>query len=1268
MADILYQHPEATTDANASVKLPIQAMAFSRESGKFIYKKTDGGIEEIPSLSFLGGDFSEQDPANLIQTNFSGIADRVTDALNELYGMIGTPGSDNLDLPWLGEITDLTTASTEEGWGYFTANVPTGTPFSGSDTVLYQCIGHGFGGSNAAFNHQILTNTQTGKIYVRGVLNVNGNITSNGWVLVNPDSVFTVSDTATIDMVLTGLDISANVKDLSITTAKLADDSVTSAKIVNGTITGSDIATETITSSNILDGTIVNADINTSAGIATSKLASQAATSVLGRSANSTGTPAAIAATADGQVLKRSSSSLVFAQIVDADIANGTISVGKIATSSLNTANGLAKLDASGFVPSSILPSYVDDVIEASSFATLPVTGETGKIYVTLDTNESWRWGGSAYIKIADDTASGVAGGDLTGSYPNPSIAASAVTTSKLANEAVSLAKLGPNSVDRSKLHGTIYKEIFLTTSSSLANSGIIEVCSLETFQYVFSLRVVLGRSGGYGNERVFDIAFTNKSSNAGDVTSGDLTYTTPDIEEEWELVMLSGSVGSRIALKRTYGSDTHVFDANVNGFIFGFAESSDGGATQTLLFGSAYGTESLPVGATTTKINGNQLRVMNKIRLENFSSKDGWGAKVGGSKGLIIPSYESGKALAGEGITYWGGIASVTYPFSSVVVGSVEASWYDGANTAYVSKSSQTVSFTASDFDATTPFCQVYIDVVSNAFGKKKGALTDVERLTKFPLFIAYSNNLSTVSGLSYNTMFAQSAKSVLREMFNAIGNPKQGLAVNWTGTTRGLKVDAGAVFAMGASPSTLEKPNTYPLSANVSASWFEATKNGLVTPANSVSSVNVTQWDNNGTLTNIQNNKFVNHRLFMQIDEAEASKCVYFLQLGQAEYANLSDAEKAAKTEKFTRNEATSRMVLLAVISVKQGSSDLSSANCTITSSDIWGGIGGLGGSSSSTSFPDNFFVVKNAAELKAAFGATPVGSVGIVILCTQSILVNTNDTIPTLAQNFIVMGSPIQYAVTSYAFTGSVTSIKYYNDVQLDNASAQTNMFGSTGSTHYFRNLYKTGAGACTFTAGSSMRYEKLGQGSISGAYQAQLTWDNTFVPTPITQLVRNIANTAIGACANVTGIAQGKTVFCRFKSAAGGVVDKVRTLAGTSLNVAGAELAIYKSDGSGGVTRLGYVILSGSANGENTYTLSQSASFSSDDELWLAFYLPTSTGSDGWFSFLPATSLSSGAFRIYRQTSSGLKPSANATFSSGDISNPVTERIPYMEFYS
>lgn len=66
-----------------------------------------------------------------------------------------------------------------------------------------------------------------------------------------------------------------------------------------------------------------------------------------------------------------------------------------------NANSGYAGLDSGGKVAAAQLPSYVDDVIEAANFAALPVTGETGKIYVTLDNNKTYRWSGSAYVEIS---------------------------------------------------------------------------------------------------------------------------------------------------------------------------------------------------------------------------------------------------------------------------------------------------------------------------------------------------------------------------------------------------------------------------------------------------------------------------------------------------------------------------------------------------------------------------------------------------------------------------------------------------------------------------------------------------------------------------------------------------------------------------------------------------------------------------------------------------------------------------------------------------
>lgn len=92
--------------------------------------------------------------------------------------------------------------------------------------------------------------------------------------------------------------------------------------------------------------------------------------------------------------------------------------LGAVAKASVGVPLGVAELDANGKVPSAQLPSYVDDVIEGyyntadgkfyeEDTYTTEITPETGKIYVDLSTDTTWRWGGSSYTQISESLALG---------------------------------------------------------------------------------------------------------------------------------------------------------------------------------------------------------------------------------------------------------------------------------------------------------------------------------------------------------------------------------------------------------------------------------------------------------------------------------------------------------------------------------------------------------------------------------------------------------------------------------------------------------------------------------------------------------------------------------------------------------------------------------------------------------------------------------------------------------------------------------------------
>ena len=53
-----------------------------------------------------------------------------------------------------------------------------------------------------------------------------------------------------------------------------------------------------------------------------------------------------------------------------------------------------------GLIPASQLPSYVDDVLSFPDLISFPALGEDGKIYIAVDVNKTYRWGGSSYVEI----------------------------------------------------------------------------------------------------------------------------------------------------------------------------------------------------------------------------------------------------------------------------------------------------------------------------------------------------------------------------------------------------------------------------------------------------------------------------------------------------------------------------------------------------------------------------------------------------------------------------------------------------------------------------------------------------------------------------------------------------------------------------------------------------------------------------------------------------------------------------------------------------
>lgn len=154
------------------------------------------------------------------------------------------------------------------------------------------------------------------------------------------------------------------------------------------------------------------------------------------------------------------------------------------------------------------------------------------------------------------------------------------------------------------------------------------------------------------------------------------------------------------------------------------------------------------------------------------------------------------------------------------------------------------------------------------------------------------------------------------LRDYLSYVSSPKKGLALSGNADLT-FQVAAGSIFELGVSNSSNpDSPNEIAFTLQNPASFFRQSRS---TSLGVATSINVTDYDNGGTMTTMTNNRFKILTVF------KFGSGNHTLQEGQNQYTSLDAAQAAISTRTFILNPSNETGTRIGWIIVQKDATDL-------------------------------------------------------------------------------------------------------------------------------------------------------------------------------------------------------------------------------------------------------------------------------------------------------------------------------------------------------